>query len=63
MPFKQIDYITTVFEHSVLTNISGEPKYRSLRQIKRECAANAARVHSNLGGGAHGLLGIVLIPT
>ena len=63
MQFKHIDYITTVFEHSVLTKIAGEPTCQSLCKIKRECAANATLVHSNLGGGAHGLLGLVLLPT
>ena len=63
MQFKHVDYITTVFKHNVLTKIVGEPTYQLLCTIKRECAANATLVHSNLGGGAHGLLGLVLIPT
>ena len=63
MQFKNIDYVNMIFEHTVLTKISGKPTYKKLLQIKRECAAKTFLVHSNLGGGANGLLGIVLTAT
>ena len=55
-----IDYIKTVFEYQELTKIVGLPTYASLKQMKDECAANASRVISNHGGGAHRLLGLIL---
>ena len=58
-----IDYIKTEFEYSELTKIVGRPSYQSLKKIFDECAANASQITSRLGGGLHGLLGLVLIAT
>ena len=55
-----IDYVTTNFEYSVLTKIHGIPTYESIRKIKNEMKANAASVPCDLGGGAHGYLGVML---
>ena len=52
--------LSSNFEYSVLTKISGQPTYAALRKIKRELSANATIVSCNLGGGAHGHLGLVL---
>ena len=46
-----------------LTKIIDTPSYANLKKIRDECAVNAALVTSNLGGGAHGLLGLVLTAT
>lgn len=60
---KNTNYIDTVFEHAELTKIVGAPNYQNLKKIKDACAANAAQVESNLGGGAHSLLGTILTAT
>ena len=52
----------THFQHADLTPIRGEPKYETLKVLINELKANAQTVHSNLGGGAHGHLGLVLTP-
>lgn len=57
---KNTDYINTVFEIPELTKIHGTPTYTSLKKIRDECVANAAQVDSNLGGGNHGLTGLIL---
>ena len=57
-----IDYPSTYFEYPVLDKIHGEPKYDSLKKIKKQLKSNALTVTSSLGGGNHGLLGLVLTP-
>lgn len=60
--FNSIDYKETHFEKSELTPIRGEPTYHTLERLLKELKANARNVHSNLGGGAHGHLGLVISP-
>ena len=57
-----IDYTSTNFEYATLTKIHGIPTYEPLRQIKNEMKANAASLSCDLGGGAHGHLGLMLSP-
>ena len=57
-----IDYRNTAFEIANLTKIHGEPTFESIRTLQREININAQCVHSELGGGAHGHLGLVLTP-
>ena len=58
-----INYIDTFFEFKELTKIHGEPTYESLKELHNQLKANACTVPSNLGGGQHGHLGLVLSPT
>ena len=51
------------FQHPELTKIIGEPTFESLTTPINELKSNAQSVHSTLGGGAHGHLGLVLTPT
>ena len=51
-----------MFAHRTLTRIQGEPSFSTLSLLAREIRANAMAVHSTLGGGAHGHLGLVLSP-
>ena len=55
-----VDYAKTYFIHPTLTTIQGEPDYSTLKVLKKELKANASRVTSDLGGGGHGHLGLVL---
>ena len=50
------------FQHPELTKIVGEPTHTSLTILINELKANAQSVHSNLGGGVYGHLGLVLSP-
>ena len=55
-----VDYQTRVFEYPNLTKIHGEPTFKGVRNLHKELMVNAQTVHSELGGGAHGHLGLVL---
>ena len=55
-----VDYAKAYFIHPTLTPIPGEPDYSTLKILKKELKANASRVTSDLGGGGHGHLGLVL---
>ena len=56
------NYRETFFEFLDLTIIHGKPIYDSLRILFNQVKANAQSVHTTLGGGQHGNLGLVLIP-
>ena len=62
MSSTNIDYVETYFENPVLTKIHGEPTYWTLKLIKDELKSNASAVTTEIGGGAHGHLGLVLTP-
>ena len=63
MTTSSVNYRETFFEKKELTKIRGEPTYESLQLLIKELKANASTVHSNLGGGEFGLLGLVISPT
>ena len=56
------NYTDTYFDYKKLTPIHGEPTFQILKGLKDELRANAASVHSNLGRGLYGHLGLVLSP-
>ena len=60
--FQDIDYKNNVFEYTDLTRIIGEPTTATLITLRNEVKANAQAVHSTLGGGEHGHLGLVCSP-
>ena len=62
MTSTNIDYVDTYFEFPTLTKIHGEPTYFQLKELKNELKSNATSVTSDLGGGGHGHLGLVLSP-
>ena len=57
-----VDYCNVIFEHPTLTRIHGEPTFEGIQLLNMEIVVTAQTVHSNLGGGAHGHLGLVLSP-
>ena len=62
MTSTNIDYVDTYFEIPTLTKIHGEPTYFQLKELKNELKTNATSVTTDLGGGGHGHLGLVLTP-
>ena len=46
----------------MLNQIHGAPTFLTLMDLKKKLQANARSIGSDLGGGAHGLLGVVLSP-
>ena len=57
-----VNCVKTYFKHLMLTHIQGEQEYPILKVLKNETKANESKVASNLGGGSHGHLGLVLTP-
>ncbi len=49
-----------MFPKTDLTPILDIPTFETVHQLIQEVRANAASIHSNLGGGAHGHLGLVI---
>ena len=56
-----INYKDSLFEQSNLTPICGEPTSEILHKIWNDIREKAKSVYSNLGGGSHVHLGLVLI--
>jgi hypothetical protein len=48
------------FPHPSLTTVEGKPTATSLLRLRKEIYANARSVHSDLGGGSNGYLGLVM---
>ena len=54
-----IDYKNNYFEYPELARLPGEPETKDLITLQRQIRANALTVHTVLGGGHHGHLGLV----
>ena len=54
------DYASVYFKYGTPTPITGEPSNKSLKRLKTELSANASSVDTELGGGDHGYLGLIL---
>ena len=55
-----IDYAASYFKYKIPTPIRGEPDHKSLKRLKKELRSNASSVETDLGGGNHGYLALVL---
>ena len=55
-----VDYAASYFKYKTPTPIIGAPTNKTLKRLKQELRANASSVESDLGGGDHGHLGLVL---
>lgn len=55
-----VDYASSYFKYKTPTPIQGAPTNKTLKRLKQELRANASSVESDLGGGDHGFLGLVL---
>ena len=60
MTTNHIDYAASYFKYPIPTPINGEPTNKLLKRLKTELRANASSVDTDLGGGDHGYLGLVL---
>ena len=57
-----VNYRNIVFEDPNLTKIHGKPTFEGIHMIHQELMINVHTVHSDLVGGAHDHLGLVLSP-
>ena len=60
LAYTPIDYAKAYFPEPVLPKIVWIPTFDKLKNMKKSLKSNAASVQSDLGGGAHGHLGLVL---
>ena len=60
MTLGAVDYAASYFKYETPTPIQGAPTNKTLKRLKQELWANASNVESDLGGGEHGYLGLVL---
>ena len=58
-PSTAIDY-KVYFDFPTLTKVHGEPTFDSIKTLHNQLKTNSQTIPSNLGGGAHGHLGLVL---
>jgi hypothetical protein len=54
--------ITDNFPHKSITPIVGQPTYETLKELHLKLNENAVKVHSNLGNGTLGYLGVTVEP-
>ena len=55
-----VETVLDSFPKQTITPIEGLPTYETIKLVNDELSANAASVHSTLGGGNHGYLGITV---
>ena len=58
---KTIDYVSSYFPHKTIQKIESRPMYDTLKKLQKMIKANVSSVISNIGGRAHGHLGLVLL--
>ena len=57
-----VENITDSFPNPTIPKIEGEPRYETIKSVEKLLIENASSVQSTLGGGNHGLLGLILTP-
>ena len=60
MSLGTVDYQPSYFKCKTPTPIRGLPTHSALKRLKTELQANASSVETDLGGGNHRYLGLVL---
>ena len=57
-----VESIKESFPFPAIARFPGRPTFESISEIHVKLKANASSIHSELGGGTHGLLGLTLQP-
>ena len=60
MTLGAVNYAASYFKYKTPTPIQGALTNKTLKRLKQELRANASSVESDLGGGDHGYLGLVI---
>ena len=55
-----VDAITESFPNPSTPKIEGQPTFKTIKEVEKLLDTNAASVQSELGGGTHGYLGLLL---
>ena len=59
---ESIDSVIEGFPYSTIEKHIGEPHYQAIKEVERKIIKNASSYPSELGGGNHGYLGLILSP-
>ena len=62
MSIYTVEVITERFPNSDITKIEGELIYKSIKRVEKALIKNTASIQSELGGGQHSYLGLVVSP-
>ena len=54
------EYIHSKYPFNKITKYEGVIDFKIIREIHRKIQANVSTIHSELGGGQHGLLGMAM---
>ena len=57
-----MDSVIESFTYSTLSKIDGEPDFTCIKNVKKLLITNTSSRESELGGGQHGVLGLVISP-
>ena len=57
---QDVDSKNNIFESAELTRVHGDPNTSALLNLRNEIRSNAQSVHTTLGGGKYGHLGLVM---
>ena len=60
MKLRIVDYASSYFKYKTPAPIKGPPTHQALKCQKKELQANASSIKTDLGGGNHGYLGLIL---
>ena len=58
-----VESVIESFPDSIITRVEGEPTFKTIKEVEKCIITNASSIESKLGGGQHGLLGLVISPT
>jgi hypothetical protein len=61
MKYAKVEDVIASFPHPILPTVQGEPDYQTIHAIRKLLQPNARAAETNLGGGALGHLGLVVL--
>jgi hypothetical protein len=62
MSTSDTSHVSDSFPHKNIPAIRGQPSYESIKELHKKLNENAVKVHSNLGNGLLGYLGVTVSP-
>jgi hypothetical protein len=60
MKYYTIEDVMASFPHPVLPTVQGEPDYQTIHATRKFLQANSRAIHTHLGGGTLGHLGLII---
>jgi hypothetical protein len=60
MKYATVEDVIASFPPPILPTVQGEPDYQTIHAVWKLLQANARAIHTHLGGGALGHLGVIV---